>query len=110
MEVNLTKDAEKLLCAMYKDYLEKRKSGSSKSHANYWGTSHVIHENLLPKWSFEDVDDICRELSRAEMIKCGWGDNIALYISISDLGIIYMENRFKNGLKDVASFLGNFIP
>lgn len=110
MDTILTKDAEKVLCAIYKDYLEKRKAGLSKSLANYWGTSHVIHETLLPEWLFENVDDTCRELSRSKMINCGWGDNIALYISISDIGIIYMENRFKNGLKDVVSFLSNFIP
>ena len=110
MEINLTKDSEKLLCVMYKDYLEKRKSGMSKSRANYFGTSHVIHEELLPKWSFEDVDDTCRELSRAGLINCSWADNIAIWISISDLAISYMENRFKNGLLGVVDFLTKFIP
>ena len=110
MNITLTKEAEKTLCMLYKDYLVKRKAGSPKSLANYWDTSHVIHESLLPKWLFKDVDDTCRELSRSQMINCGWGDNIALCISISDSGMIYMENKFKNGLKDVISFLSNFIP
>ena len=30
-------------------------------------------------------------------------------ISLTDKTIIYMENRFKNGLKDVLSFLSNFV-
>lgn len=110
MDVSLTKDSEKLLCAMYRDYLEKRKSGISKSKANFFESSHVLHENLLPVWSFQDVDDTCRELSRSGLIQCHWADNIAVFISISDIGISYMENRFKNGLKEVGEFLSNFLP
>lgn len=110
MDITLTKDSEKLICVMYKCYLEKRKSGMSKSSANRWGTSHVIHEELLPEWSFTDVDDTCRELSRAGLIKCSWADNIACRISISDSGISYMENRFKNGLTGVVDFITKFIP
>lgn len=105
MEISLTKDSEKLICVIYKDYLEKRKSGVIKSDANYYYNSHVIHENLIPKWSFDDVDDTCRELSRAGLITCKWADNIAYHISTSDSGIIYMENRFKDGLIGVIDFL-----
>ncbi len=110
MDITLTKDSDKLLCVMYKSYLEKRKSGHSKSESNFFGSSHVIHENLLPGWSFNDVDDTCRELSRAGLICCSWGDNIALFIKISDSGIIYMENRFKNGLSELVEFITKFLP
>ena len=107
MNYELTKDSEKLLCVIYKDYLEKRKTGKTKSEANYYDSSHVIHENLLPQWLFDDVDDTCRELSRAGMIDCIWGDNIAIRIHLSDQGISYMENRFKNGLNEVMDFISN---
>lgn len=110
MDITLTKDSEKLICVMYKCYLEKRKAGIAKSNANRWGTSHVIHEELLPDWSFIDVDDTCRELSRAGLITCSWADNIACWISISDTGLVYMENRFKNGLAGVLEFVSKFIP
>lgn len=110
MDIVLTKDSDKLICVMYKSYLEKRKSGISKSNATHFGSSHVIHEELLPKWLFEDVDDTCRELSRAGLIKCLWADDIAYDVWISDLGITYMENRFKNGLAEIADFIAKFIP
>lgn len=109
MDISLTKDSEKLICVIYKSYLEKRKSGISKPKASHLGSSHEIHSNLLPQWSFEDVDDTCRELSRAGLLNCLFADNIAYHVTISDDGIIYMENRFKNGLKDIAAFLSNFI-
>ena len=107
--MDLTKDSEKLLCLLYKDYLEKRKSGLSKSSSNSFGNSHDIHEHLCPDWIFEDVDDTCRELSRVGLLHCLWADNIAYHVALSDSGIIYMENRFKNGLLGVVDFLSKFL-
>lgn len=107
--MDLTKDSEKLICLLYKDYLEKHKSGLSKSSSNSFGSSHDIHERLCPDWIFEDVDDTCRELSRAGLLHCLWADNIAYHVTLSDSGIIYMENRFKNGLLGVVDFLSKFL-
>lgn len=107
--MDLTKDSEKLLCILYKSYLEKRKSGIPKSIAKSFGSSHDIHESLCPNWIFEDVDDTCRELSRSGMLNCFWADNIAYYVNLSDLAISYMDNRFKNNLKDVINFLASLL-
>ncbi len=107
--MDLTKDSEKLLCVLYKNYLEKRKSGAAKSEAKSFGSSHNIHESLCPNWLFEDVDDTCRELSRAGMLNCLWADSIAYHVNLSDFAISYMDNRFKNGLKDVINFLANLL-
>lgn len=105
--MDLTKDSEKLLCILYKNYLEKRKAGVPKSTAKSFGSSHDIHESLCPNWIFEDVDDTCRELSRSGMLNCFWADNIAYHVNLSDFAISYMDNRFKNNLKDVLNFLTN---
>ena len=107
MSVSLTKDSDKLICVMYRTYLQKRKNGISKADAKLFGSSHNIHEELLPDWLFEDVDDTCRELSRAGLIQCMWADNIAYQVFLSDGGIIYMENRFKNGLSEVMDFISS---
>lgn len=110
MNIELTKDSQKLLTLLYKDYLQKREKHIPKSDANYFGSSEHIHKNLLPDELLEDVAETCRELSRANMIACSWADNHAQNVKISDAGIIYMENRFKNGLYDVVEFLTKFIP
>ena len=59
---------------------------------------------------FEDVDDTCRELSRANLLNCFWADNIAYNVILSDNAIIYMENRFKNGLTEVLEFIDKIKP
>lgn len=108
--MELTKDSEKLICTMYKRYLEKRSSGLNKSESNYFGDSHTIHESFSPHEPFDDIDESIWELKRADFISGDYGDNILSDIFITSTGLIFMENRFKNGIKDVLTFLSNFIP
>ena len=108
--MELTKDSEKLICLLYKDYLRKRKSGISKSSAKSFGSSHDIHASLCPELIFEDVDNACCELSRADMLDCFWADGIAYHVELSDTCIVYMENRFKNGLAEVVDFISKLVP
>lgn len=59
----------------------------------------------MKKWSFEDVDETCRELSRAGLLQCGYGDDVVCVAVLTDTAIIYMENRFKNGLASLSQHL-----
>lgn len=107
MKTELTKDAEKLIAMLYDIYLEKRKSGISKAHAKHLGGSDLIKQKLAIDWSVSDVDEICRELNRAGFLDCMYADNTVYIARLSDNAISYMENRFKNGLKDVVQFLSS---
>ena len=110
-EIKLSKDADYLICLIYKNYLEQRNNGVSKSEAKILGDSRNVNENIVPKWSFDDTDDTCRELIKKKFIDNRiYMDNYCGYMNLSDDGIIYMENRFKNGIKEVASFISQFIP
>lgn len=108
--MELARDADKLICLMYKAYLEKRKSGQSKSDANYFGDTHTLHETFLPEQPFDDIDETVWELKRADLIIGDCGYDIIFHISLTPSAIIYMENRFKNGLTDVLNFLSTFLP
>ena len=107
--INLSKDAAQLLTLMYKSYLSKRASGKPKREANCFPDSHYLHEYLLPDWIFEDVDDTCRELSRAGLIHVTWADNIANHIIISDYGIEIMEHSKVDSIKDLAACISKVI-
>lgn len=98
MDVQLTKDAEYLICSIYSEYLEKRKNGINKEDAKCVGGSEEIHKTLMQEWPFEDVDETCWELNRAGMLHCVSADNIAYYSTLTDAAIIYMENRFGSKL------------
>lgn len=104
-EVMLTKDAYALLSVLYKDYLQRRKSGQAKRDATYFGNSHDIHKNFMPGRNFIDVDDACRELSKAGFLVCLFADCIAYEVTLTDEAIFYMENRFKNGMAFFFKYL-----
>lgn len=104
-DTKLTREADALICVLYREYLQRRKSGVSKADAKFFAGSEYIHEKLMAKWSFEDVDETCRELSRAGLLNCRYADNVTYMAIISDAGIIYMENRFADGLSSILSYL-----
>lgn len=106
MDIELTKDAEYLLCLMYKAYIEKRKNKVIKEDAKYTGSALNIHNKLIPEWVEEDVAETCRELDRAGFLKCLYADNTVCDSALTDKAIIYMENRFINGLTSVLEYMG----
>lgn len=101
--MNLTKDAYKTLCIIYKEYLIKCDT-LSKSDAKEFTENDL--ENLLCDFNFDDLDDILNELESVDFIS----RDIIGNVSLTSDGIICMENRFKKGFKDVTDFITKFIP
>jgi len=104
-EVALTKDSDALICALYKEYLQKRRDGISKREAKYLGGAKHIQQALVPKWPLGDVEETCWELERKGFLMCQPANNTIYMSVLGDDGIIYMENRFKNGLSEVLAYL-----
>ena len=104
-DTRLTKDADALLCVLYREYLNRRASGKSKADARFFSGSDYIHKELMPKWSIEDVDETCRELSRAGMLKCLFADNVTYLANLTDLAIIHQEYRFQDNVSELFQYL-----
>ena len=111
-DFSLTKDADKMLRALYKEYQKRRNEGMSNLEAKLFCSSSDIHTEILPEWSFSDVDETCGELSSAGLLNCLYGDDVVQMAVLTDDAIAYMENRYKNillslagNLKDLLSFL-----
>ena len=112
-ENELTKDAEYMVCALYKSYLDRRKNGVNKHDAKMFGSSENIHKDFMNEWIFQDVDETCRELSRAEYLHNKYADNIAYFVVLSDKAIIYMETRFERKINKIVDYMAkikNVIP
>lgn len=109
--LSLSKDADALICLIYKHYLQKRSEGTSKSNAKFLGDINNIH-SIAQKlnWSIADLEDTCRELSRAGVLTCHFADNTIYAAYLSDEGIIYLENRFKSGVKTLLDYLSKIVP
>lgn len=108
MDLKLTKDAKELMVAAYHVYLKRRKEGMSKADAKFIQADE-IQRDYFPNVSrmdyMETVSELIRTLGPANCFA-----DLSGNFTLPDSTIVYMENRFKNGLKDTASFLAQFIP
>ncbi|MCD7805391.1 MAG: hypothetical protein LUH03_09695 [Oscillospiraceae bacterium] len=105
MNVELTRDGERMTATIYNAYLEKRKAGQSKNVAKMF-SGRALKQEYFPGESQADFSDTLREVTRTFSCRMSIDGSFEL----SDSLIIYMENRFRNGIKDTASFLAQFIP
>jgi len=105
LSIQLTKDADALICLLYKQYCQNLKDGVPKIQAKMFGSSEDIQKAITPQWTLENIDETCRELSRSGLLHCFYADDMVYQAWLTDTGIIYMENRFKDGLKSVLEYL-----
>lgn len=105
MNIQLTRNADKFLCITYKIYLQRRKNGISISEAKRFSKDFLNSCVEFYQWLPSDIDEARMELGRNKLIQ----NCVGTGLSILDEGIIYMENRFKNGLIEVTDFISKFI-
>lgn len=103
--LKLSKDADALICLIYKHYLDLRNDGISKSEAKLLGSSENLNTIIIPEWSFDDVDDTCRELDRANFLSIIYASDTCSEIFLTDDGIVYMENRFQDKIKNLIDYI-----
>lgn len=110
LQDELSRDAIRLLCLMYKTYLEQVNAGQPKARAKQFGSLQSICTTFLPEEHPADVAETCAELGRSGYLSNLYASNKIIRSSLTDKAIVAMENRFRNNVRDVASFLSQFIP
>lgn len=104
--MELTRDADKMICCIYKTFLQQRKDGLPKSVARRFDDNYFKSDNDLSSWLEDDLTETLLELGRSKLVQIYIGGDFEL----TDSGIIYMESRFKNGLNEVTDFISKFLP
>ncbi len=104
--MELTKDADKMICIIYHDFLSRRKNRIPKNEACMFSADYFKSKKSFTNWLDDDLNFTLIELAKAGFVTIYIGGNFDLTSS----GIFYMENRFRNGLKELADFISNFIP
>ena len=104
MDVSLTKDADKLICVIYKEYLSRRKAGADKRSAKDFGDPFSWPESFSQEFSVNDFSDTLPELKHAGLINLYIHDGF----QIKDDAIIYMEQRFPDGISGVLEWMAKF--
>lgn len=65
--IQLSRDADYLICQIYKYYLELRDNGISKSEAKSIKSLEDIHY-LVSNWSLDDIHETCLELANKNLL------------------------------------------
>lgn len=102
MNIELTKDADKMICEIYAAYMKRRADGLPKRAAKDFADQSRWPTEYSNGWNSEDGSETLTELKRAGLIKLYLYDGF----SLNDEAIIYMEHRFKNGASEVLEWLG----
>lgn len=95
-DAKLTKDADKLACVIYWDYISRREDGEEKAAAKHFAFGW--ERELLPNENPQDVIESYRELCRAFPGIKKYQHNS---FTLGDDFIIYMENRFPKGAAQI---------
>lgn len=102
----LTSNAANFICYAYKYYLEQIQTGTRMSQAKIVPFKTSLEFKPLCNLHPDDVKEIISEAARA-----GYGDmTMECNFFINDKMIVFMENRFKNGLMEVLDTISKFIP
>ncbi len=99
--VLLTKSTDKVLCQLYKEYLSRIKNNISKSNALVFDTTSISQ-----LFGNQDIDFEISELNKNSLIEA-W---ITGEVLLRSEAIVYMENRFKNGLIEITDFIAKLKP
>lgn len=98
MDIELTQNAEYLLCVLYKAYVERSKNNELADVAEYFGGSEDIQEDYIPDWPTSKIDNAAWELSDNGLLVVQPGDDTVCQSALTNDGISYMEHRFGHKL------------
>ncbi|MBR1740236.1 MAG: hypothetical protein IJ737_08075 [Ruminococcus sp.] len=104
--MGITKDAENVICYLYKIYLDRRKDNISRDEAAFFEEEFFYSDKKLSKISASDLDSYFCELKENGYIKYDVCGNV----EIKNEAIVYMENRFKNNILALLDIVSKFIP
>lgn len=106
--MELTKESKKVLCKLYKEYLVRMESGEQRIKSRSFDPE-LIGQTIFSEYSSSDLNDYLCELGKAEYLDNFFGDGVVMHATLTNSAISEMENRFKNGVLDVAEFISKFI-
>lgn len=103
--MTISNECDALLCILYREYLVRRSHGLSMDQASYFRDDVSIHENFMPLWSPDDVCTLCWRLVEHGLLFAAPGDDKANDVTLTEEGLIYMQNRFGSRLENVLAWL-----
>lgn len=110
MDVELSKDARRLLKLLYAEFKRRRSSGMDKADAKSFGSAEQIQSTLALSESVEWLEDACGELDECDMLSVLYADDTVWESVLESRAITYMENRVKRAAREVVDTIGKLKP
>ncbi|MCO7121955.1 hypothetical protein NIA71_08325 [Ihubacter massiliensis] len=104
--IKLTKDTDLIFCQICEEFLTRRKHGIDKENAIMFANPAVLQTQFLQGTLESDIRSAIKELRSKKLLKA-YIDNS---FQLTDDAIIYIENRFKNRLKEVVDIIAKLRP
>lgn len=101
----MTRDSEKMLCCLYKEYLQRIKAGESKTDSKFFKAEYFSNDEVLSKWHPDDTASTRNSLGKLGLLKIHISGNF----EFTDSGIEFMETRFKSDIEKVANHLAELL-
>lgn len=109
LDLNLSKEAEALLCRMYQRYLLCREAGDCLRIARQMGDSDLVHARFCADDPLEDTIELCFALSGEGLLNLIEGSGAFLDSELTEKAISIMESRFKKNLSAILTHLENLL-
>ena len=103
--MKLSKDEDKLICVLYREYLKAINNGAPPEKAVAFGHSVDIQKHLLPNADSEQVAADCIRLRDEGFVSCFQAKNIAYTVQLENKGIRNMEKRFPKGIEKLEEHM-----
>jgi len=103
MNIELTKNADALMCIIYAKYLIDKKNGKLEDDAKYIGGSGEVAAYTQNGLTSDETDACLRELSRNGLIGAETANGIVVFSELLDTGIYFMEHRSIDKISRILS-------
>lgn len=97
----VTKDAEKLICHLYKIYLKRRKEGESIEDAKTFSVIPEDDKYLIELESSGDLDSLAEELIKNNLLTA----NICDEYFLTSEAIVFMDEKFQGNIEKVVAYI-----
>lgn len=105
MNIELTNDADYLLCVLYDAYRQRRKQGMPAFDAKLFGGSPEIQEDCIQNWPTHDIDNAASELEYEGLLDCLFEADELIQSFLTNEAIAYMERRFKHNFDQLLHYI-----
>lgn len=89
----LTDAGNRVLHVLFKEYKHRKRDGQTEAKARYFGDENEVQSLLFPDEDAAELGGVCWYLSRKGLLDVTPGDDKANWVTFTDDGIAYMENR-----------------